>query len=680
MIDNYIFAIDIGSSSCRCAVYTDDCKKEGQLVHLVQLPVSMSSMGTFDADDIVRCVDSCVDKALKFLRNRSRFHIRAVGFDCFAMSLVGCVFGDGGGLCAVTPVYTYANGHPKKEKYTNELKRRVANLPPATGLDLWSLHQETGTTIHASYAAPQLLCLQQEQPSLFQQVSRWTTLTTYILSKWTGNIDVKIGISEASWTGLFDRRSSLESGLKWHEGLLSLIGMHSESFSEIGDSYCQIGDTKICGDDDTQKCIRENLSIPSSVKYYERWPEFHMSQTRLFLGLGDGAAANVGSKATGPKRIALTVGTSAAIRIVINDDEFRQEAIPDGLWCYKINNSYSLLGGALTDGGSIYKWLQETLAINNAPHGDDEIKCDDSKTGRVDALLQHVNQNEDRNLFQHNLTVLPFPNGERSPGWIDNTTGTITGIKLSTTPNDIIIAHLQGIGYRLKEIYDRLKVYLTGVRSDDRTDILFFCSGTALQKNTAWKKILADIFGAQLVSETIHEATSRGVYQMIQCCLLKKNVFVAPEAINLSNAVVFQENMIHHKKYIALKEKQDSLYSRFYGHRVIDCSSICSICMENLYTPINGLVQVIKIDQCQHVFHQQCLEGWKAHGAKTCPNCRSVCFEDKEEPDGAVRSQSNVWFGATTAPLLSSNVYVAASATAALAAAYLLRNSSTGTG
>ena len=195
-----------------------------------------------------------------------------------------------------------------------------------------------------------------------------------------------------------------------------------------------------------------------------------------------------------------------------------------------------------------------------------------------------------------------------------------------------------------------------------------------------WKKILADIFGALLVSETIHEATSRGVYQLIQCCLHKKNVFVAPEAINLYNAVVFEENLVHHKRYIALKEKQDSLYSMFYGHRVIDCSSECSICMENLYTPINGMVQVTKIEQCQHVFHQQCIEHWKAHGGKTCPICRSVCFEDKEESDSALGLQSSSWFRGTATPLLTNNVYVAASATAALAAAYMLRNSHTGTG
>ena len=113
----YIFAIDIGSSSCRCAVYADDCNEKDHLVHLVQLPVPTSSMGALMRTE-VSAVSILVWGSIKVLRNQrygNRCRVSAVGFDCFAMSLVGCVLGDGAGLCAVTPVYTYANGHPKKK-------------------------------------------------------------------------------------------------------------------------------------------------------------------------------------------------------------------------------------------------------------------------------------------------------------------------------------------------------------------------------------------------------------------------------------------------------------------------------------------------------------------------------------------------------------------------------------
>lgn len=39
------------------------------------------------------------------------------------------------------------------------------------------------------------------------------------------------------------------------------------------------------------------------------------------------------------------------------------EQLPDGLWCYSIDRERSLLGGALTDGGSIASWLTKTLQI-----------------------------------------------------------------------------------------------------------------------------------------------------------------------------------------------------------------------------------------------------------------------------------------------------------------------------
>ena len=161
----------------------------------------------------------------------------------------------------------------------------------------------------------------------------------------------------------------------------------------------------------------------------------------------------------------MTIGTSAAMRIVVNDIQFEGIEIPSGLWCYKINRTYSLLGGALTDGGSIYEWLQKTVKLDR----------NNSKN-----LEEYVNQNgNEKRLFHHNLTILPFPNGERAPGWVDSATGTITGIKTTTTPEDILIAHLQAIGFRLKEIYDRLKAYLG--EGNEGNDVKIFCSGTALQ-------------------------------------------------------------------------------------------------------------------------------------------------------------------------------------------------------
>lgn len=79
------------------------------------------------------------------------------------------------------------------------------------------------------------------------------------------------------------------------------------------------------------------------------------------------------------------MGTSAAARVVVNmgttaasaeEEEEEEEAeddsaavianalhVPKGLWCYRLDRRRAVLGGSLTDGGSVFEWLRTTLAL-----------------------------------------------------------------------------------------------------------------------------------------------------------------------------------------------------------------------------------------------------------------------------------------------------------------------------
>ena len=48
-------------------------------------------------------------------------------------------------------------------------------------------------------------------------------------------------------------------------------------------------------------------SNPMKNPYWERWPD--LRNCKFVLGVGDGACANIGSKCSFPKRIAVTIGT-----------------------------------------------------------------------------------------------------------------------------------------------------------------------------------------------------------------------------------------------------------------------------------------------------------------------------------------------------------------------------------
>lgn len=71
----------------------------------------------------------------------------------------------------------------------------------------------------------------------------------------------------------------------------------------------------------------------------------------------------------GTNRIAITVGTSAAVRIV--DDGASACTAPEGLWRYRIDRSRTLIGGALTDGGSIVEWCRKLMRLEDNAEWDE---------------------------------------------------------------------------------------------------------------------------------------------------------------------------------------------------------------------------------------------------------------------------------------------------------------------
>ena len=143
-----------------------------------------------------------------------------------------------------------------------------------------------------------------------------------------------ISSSEAGWTGLLDRTTH-----SWDEELLDLLPIQADHLPPIRDYTSKV------------------QGLASA--YTEHWPE--LADVPFFLAVGDGAAANIGSGCTDPDRIALTIGTSGAIRIVVTTDHPGSIRVPPGLWVYPVDRTRQLVGGALTAGGSLYRWLRPLL-------------------------------------------------------------------------------------------------------------------------------------------------------------------------------------------------------------------------------------------------------------------------------------------------------------------------------
>ena len=147
-----VLAVDIGSSSVRCCPFiishSEKFISPKWRVPISRKAVRFNSLGTASGAEISGAATSVVQECIQELRKSlPNFCIRAIGFGCFAMSLIGV---DASGI-AVTPVFTYADRHPETSSALQILKQKLE----AAGARA-EIESRTGAPLHSSYAAPQL--------------------------------------------------------------------------------------------------------------------------------------------------------------------------------------------------------------------------------------------------------------------------------------------------------------------------------------------------------------------------------------------------------------------------------------------------------------------------------------------------------------------------------------------
>jgi gluconokinase len=257
--------------------------------------------------------------------------------------------------------------------------------------------------------------------------------------------------------------------------------------------------------DDDRSILTQGITKDSS--YWDRWPE--LQTTRIFLSLGDGACANVGSKCSTPSRIACTVGTSAAARVVlwspVGSDTLQR--VPRGLFCYRIDRSHVLVGGALTDGGSVVEWVSQLLNLSTEEAFQECLQ-------KVEALAEMDLTTPGQT---SSLTVVPFLSGERSTGFRSQATGAILGLTRETTPAHLFKSCLEGVTLRIAAIVKLIQDTIPG-----ETVPRIIASGKALEVNGLWRQMLSDSTGLEVVfDKDTEEGTSRGVACLVSMALAK---------------------------------------------------------------------------------------------------------------------------------------------------------------
>jgi gluconokinase len=419
----YILALDIGTSGIRASIYDSAANEVPELKVKAVTPFSTDGSVEPDAkillDSVLEVLDGVAEGALN-----AGIRPVCVSVSCFWHSLVGI----DEAARPVTPVLTWAD--TRAEKYVIGLRELLDENPA---------HNRTGCPFHSSYWPAKLLRLREEDRPAFDSARKWLSFSDLIIQRVAGV--PKTGVSMASGTGLFNIRENL-----WDPEMLDAIGIDPLNLPEI-----LLSDEKVVADSE----------------HSWRWPALTSS---LWLPpVGDGAANNVGAGCVGRGKAALMIGTSGAMRMILEDEV--PERIPEGLFCYRLDEKRVCVGGALSDGGGMRRWMSESLGLHVT---EEDI----------------VSRLKDRGPDSHGLSFLPFVFGERSTGYHEGAKGAVIGLTRGSDAVDLTIAGMEAVAYRFSEILVRLEEVCPVVE--------ITASGGALEGSPVWQQMIANVLGRDI--------------------------------------------------------------------------------------------------------------------------------------------------------------------------------------
>ena len=477
-----MLSIDVGTSGVRAALFNDRGVETISTQARRRSEGALSNLGEFDPDALVNEVITTIDEL--FASGKSA-QIEFIAISTFWHSLIGV---DANGT-PTTPLLSWAD-------------TRAAQIAKTlrASFNETEIHARTGCRFHASYWPAKLRWLRNEWPERFAATAKWLGFGEYLCLRLFG--DTAAGVSLASASGLFDQRAC-----DWDWEFIRALEITPDTLPQI-----------------------DNTNRPKLLETYaRRWPA--LAEARLAVVVGDGATNNIGAGCTTKDDVALMIGTSGAMRVVFAGDP--PETLSPALWSYRASRTRVAVGGALSDGGGLYRWLRESLNLG---------------TTDLEQKLAALEPDD------HGLTILPFWSGERSTGWSPDARGVIFGLRQETQPVEIVRAALEAIAYRFASIAHALDVVAPGAR--------IIATGNALRSSRVWIQIMADVLGRPVALGSAAEASIRGAALL---ALEAVGTISTIEDVSVPTAEVFEPDMTRHARYREGLARQEDLYARLFG-------------------------------------------------------------------------------------------------------------------
>ncbi len=315
------------------------------------------------------------------------------------------------------------------------------------------LIQITGNDALTGFTAPKILWVQENEPDIWKRVRNILLPKDYIRYKLTGEYaSDRAGGAGTILFNLAERDWSLE--------MLSALDIPAEYMPKTYEG------TDVTGT--LSPSVATELGLPASIPVYG--------------GGGDQAAAAVGTGAVKEGVVSISLGTSGVV-FATTDNPFIE---PEGrlhAFCHSVPGKWHLMGVMLSAAGSL-RWHRDTFA----PGTD------------YDTLLEPAG---DVPAGSDGLFFLPYLTGERTPHPDPLARGAFVGMTVRHDFPHLTRAVLEGVSFGLRDSFELMKS--TGLENISQVRVT---GGGA--RSPLWRQILADVFGAEIVTVNTEEGAAYG--------------------------------------------------------------------------------------------------------------------------------------------------------------------------
>lgn len=357
------------------------------------------------------------------------------------------------------------------------------------------LYQKTGIPIHPFSPMTKIAWLKEFDSEVFSKTYKFISIKEYVWHHLTN--EYCTDTSMASGTGLLNIHT-----LQWDDEVLDFLNIKPQQLSSV------------------YEVTHQAKGILDDFLY--------------IIGGGDGALANLGTGAMNKNCMALTIGTSGAVRVPIEkpyvDEQMRTQ-------CYHLMDNQYLTLGAVNNGAIILQWLRETI-----------LKTDQS----FEMLFSTA---EKIPAGSEGLLFVPYLLGERAPIWDASAKGTILGMEITHTQAHLVKATLEGILFGLFQITE---ILLPDPEKRKQTKVM--ASG-GFGKSELWLQMVADIFQMTVETSQTIEGSAWGAVLIgmkslgIDMSIENKNKAGRTFSPNAVHKKVYEESFAKFKKvYPVLKD------------------------------------------------------------------------------------------------------------------------------